>query len=280
MAVHSASASSPAVASDFRARFERDGFAFPVRAFSAETAARYLDTYVRYESEGVVSDKEPLGKQYAVFPWVYELCVNPVILDHVEALIGPNILVMGARPWNKQPNDERFVSWHQDNAYFGLEPHDEVTIWAAITESDRGNGCLRYIPGSHTWGDQVHAERRDAVNMLSRGQTIEDLDDASAVDVELAPGEVAFHHERTVHGSKGNYSPRRRLGYSVFFIPTHVRSTVGRRGALLVRGVDEHGHWDRDPIARFDADPAGIELSRRNTRAYYAVERQQADAPG
>jgi hypothetical protein len=66
----------------------------------------------------------------------------------VEALIGPNVLLFGCRPWNKHPRDERFISWHQDNAYFGLDPHDEVTTWTAITKSTRDNGCLRYVPGS------------------------------------------------------------------------------------------------------------------------------------
>ncbi len=258
------------------ADFERQGFLFPVRVFSASKAAEYLAAYSKYEANGSIADDAPGFKQHSVFPWVHELCTNEAILDVVERLIGPNILLFGCRPWNKHPRDERFVSWHQDNAYFGLEPHEEVTTWTAITPSNRENGCLRYIPGSHRWPVQVHRETEDPANRLLRGQTIEGISDDAAVDVVLEPGETSVHHERTVHGSKGNFSDIRRLGFSAFYIPTHVRSTIGRRGALLVRGTDEYGYWDADPVPRYDLDPIGLEASRRASAIYKANTRQRA----
>ena len=111
------------------------------------------------------------------------------------------------------------------------------------------------MPQSHLGPDYVHDEMRARDNMLIRGQTIHGLDEDKAVDLELRPGQFSLHQERTAHGSLPNGSTRRRIGYAACYIPTHVRSTLGRRTALLVRGRDEFGHWDPDPAPRFDDDP-------------------------
>lgn len=261
-----------------REAFERDGYVFPLRVISERRAADYLAIYEKYEADGSISDDAPMGKHHCIFPWVHELATNPAVLDAVAGLLGPNILCFGSRPWNKPPHDNAFTSWHQDNAYFGLSPHEELTTWTAITKADPENGCLRYIPGSHRWPDQKHRETHDPKNMLSRGQSIVDIEESQAVDVILNAGETAIHHERTVHSSGGNRSAGRRLGYSIFYIPTHVQSTIGRRGALLVRGVDNYGYWDADPVPRFDLDPVGIEASKAYLRTYYSNAKQQAEA--
>jgi ectoine hydroxylase-related dioxygenase (phytanoyl-CoA dioxygenase family) len=262
---------------DLRERFERDGVLFPIRVFSAEQAAAYERAYEGHERQGQIKDDSPGLKIHCVFPWAHEIATNPAVLDVVERLIGPNILVFGSRPWNKLPHDRRYVAWHQDNSYYGLDPHDEVALWVAITPSTLENGCMRYAPGSHRWGDQVHTIVGNPMNRLTRGQEITTIDEATTVAAVLAPGEAAFHHERTVHGSRGNESATRRLGFQVNYIPTHVRSTIGRRGALLVRGVDTYGHWDEDPIPRFDLDPVGIAANERATSIYYTNRTQVAE---
>jgi ectoine hydroxylase-related dioxygenase (phytanoyl-CoA dioxygenase family) len=149
-------------------------------------------------------------------------------------------------------------------------------MWVALTPSTVENGCVRFVPGSHRWGDQVHEIVGNPLNRLTRGQEITTIDESLAVDAVLQAGEASFHHERTAHGSQGNGSDRRRLGIQVNYIPAHVRSTIGRRSALLVRGEDRYGHWDVDPIPAFDLDPAGVEANERQTAVYYANTRQLA----
>jgi len=152
--------------------------------------------------------------------------------------------------------------------YFGLDPQEEVTAWVAFTQSSRENGCVRVMPRSHLAADYAHDETHQPDNLLIRGQTIRGLDDTEAVDLELRPGEFSLHQERTVHGSLPNQSAVRRIGYAMFFIPTHVRSTLGRRSALLVRGHDTYGHWDADPTARFDDDPLIDEFIAQTFQRY------------
>ncbi len=263
--------------SELARRFARDGVVFPVRVLSDADAARYEALYADCERAGAIKDDSPGLKIHCIFRWAYEIATAPAVLDVVEELIGPNILVFGSRPWNKHPSDIRYVAWHQDNSYYGLDPHDEVALWVAFTLSTPENGCVRFVPGSHLWGDQVHEIVGNPLNRLTRGQEITTVEERAAVDAVLQPGEASFHHERTVHGSKGNASGSRRLGFQVNYIPTHVRSTIGRRTALLVRGVDAYGHWDADPVPRFDLDPIGIEANDRETAAYYKNRTQVAE---
>jgi len=169
------------------------------------------------------------------------------------------------------------ASWHQDSAYFGLEPHEEVTAWVALSDSRRDNGCLRVVPGSHLAADFAHEEAFHADNLLIRGQTVAGIREETALDVELEPGEFSLHHERMVHGSQTNASARPRIGYAVFYIPPHVRSTLGRRTALLVRGRDVHGHWDPDPTPAGDNDPAIEEFMRRSFERYRDQEASRAE---
>jgi non-haem Fe2+, alpha-ketoglutarate-dependent halogenase len=262
--------------SELKERFERDGFLFPIRIFSEAEAGRYRTLYADFEAQGNIKDDSPGLKIHCVFRWAYEIATHPAVLDVVEELIGPNILIFGSRPWNKHPSDVRYVAWHQDNSYYGLDPHDEVAIWVALTPSTVENGCVKFVPGSHRWGDQVHEIVGNPLNRLTRGQEITTIDEGQARDAILQPGEASFHHERTVHGSKGNASSTRRLGFQVNYIPSHVRSTIGRRTALLVRGIDEYRHWDADPVPRFDLDPDGIAANARETAAYYANRQQVA----
>ena len=112
------------------------------------------------------------------------------------------------------------------------------------------------MPGSHRGPDFAHEETMAKDNLLIRGQTIRGLDEAKAVELTLRPGQFSLHHERTAHGSLPNTSSERRIGLALFYIPTRVASTLGRRTALLVRGSDGYGHWDPDPTPQSDDDPA------------------------
>ncbi|MDE0057966.1 MAG: phytanoyl-CoA dioxygenase family protein, partial [Defluviicoccus sp.] len=82
--------------------------------------------------------------------------------------------------WFKDAGDGKRVSWHQDSAYYGLEPHDVVTLWLGFTDSNERNGCVQVIPGTHKEPDYVHVETYAADNLLARGQTIEEIDDSKA----------------------------------------------------------------------------------------------------
>lgn len=251
------------------AAFERDGFLFGFDAVSPEEAKGLRARLEAYErSIGTPANLRLRVKAHLGFPWMVELARHPKVLDVIEDLIGPNIRLYLSSLWPKGARDGKFVSWHQDSAYYGLEPHEEVTAWVALTPSDRSNGCVRVIPGSHGGADFRHVETYDSSNLLSRGQTIQGIDESKAVDMELRAGQFSVHHEKLVHGSAANDSDDRRIGIAFMYLPTHVRSTIGRRASILVRGEDRYGYWDEDPVPRFDLDPVAMAAMKRAQDAY------------
>jgi ectoine hydroxylase-related dioxygenase (phytanoyl-CoA dioxygenase family) len=251
------------------AQFRAHGWLAPLRAISGEEAGDYAGRIEEYEAGvGEDANRSLKIKAHLAMPALVALGRNPHILDALEDLIGPDILLFGSSLFAKPGDRRSFVSWHQDSAYFGLDPHEEITAWVAFTPSTGENGALQVLPGSHDGPDLVHEETFAADNMLARGQSLAVADAAEAVTITLAPGEFSLHHERTVHGSKPNESGERRIGFAFFYIPTHVRSTIGRRSALLVRGSDRYGYWDSDPLPTRDLDPVALAAMRAAWKNY------------
>jgi non-heme Fe2+,alpha-ketoglutarate-dependent halogenase len=249
----------PMLSEDQVERFKREGYVAPMRAVSADQAHEFrerlemIETKLGREAEGYLKIKAHLAS-----PWMTDLARHPRIVDAVEALIGPDILLTGSSFFAKNARDPRFVSWHQDAAYFGLSENLQVTAWVAFTPSNPGSGCVRVLPGSHLGENMRHEERMSKDNLLARGQTIVDIDESKAVDLVLEPGEFSIHHVKTAHGSQANQSDDRRIGLAFFYMPARVSSSRGRRGAMLVRGEDKFGHWDMDPQPRCDLDPVCV----------------------
>jgi ectoine hydroxylase-related dioxygenase (phytanoyl-CoA dioxygenase family) len=199
-------------------------------------------------------------KPYLLFPWAADLVRHKRVLDCVESLIGPDIMVFHTTVWLKEPYSETFVPWHQDATYFGLAPFEHVTAWVALTDSTPENGCVQIIPHSHTTGQRPHFDQPDPRTMLSRGQTLADaIDESRAVGLELAAGEVSFHHTLAFHRSGVNRTGDRRIGIGVSYIPTRVRHVGDTRlSATLVRGTDTYGHFDHEPAPMADEDAAAL----------------------
>ncbi|MEC7490351.1 MAG: phytanoyl-CoA dioxygenase family protein [Pseudomonadota bacterium] len=250
-------------------QFWNDGYVFPFDCLTPEEARACRDKLEAYE--GTLDDditKHVRVKCHLAFRWLWDLAHHPKILDPVEDLIGPDILLYLSTFWFKDSKDGKFVSWHQDSAYYGLDPHDVITLWLGFTEATPQNGCMRILPGSHKWPDQTHDETYDGDNLLARGQTIVGLDDTAAVEMPLKAGQFSMHHERMLHSSGPNISDDRRLGMSFTYLPTRTRCLLGRRTAILVRGKDDYHHWDYDPEPRADLDPACMETIQHWIKAY------------
>ena len=258
-------------------QFRDQGWVAPMRAMSCEAAAEHRRAIEALEVKlGSEANAFLKIKGHLAAPFLVALARRPEILDAVEDVIGPNILLFGASIFAKGAHDRRYVSWHQDSAYFGLTPHEEVTAWVAFTDSTPENGCLRVMPKTHLGPDLAHEETFAADNMLARGQTIRGLDESAAADIRLSAGEFSLHHERTAHGSLSNGTGDRRIGFAYFYIPTHVGSTLGRRTALLVRGIDNYQHWDTDPLPQSDLDPAAFAALKAAWGQYRDGEVRQA----
>ena len=242
------------------AAFERDGFLFPLRAFSTAEARGYRDALEAYESEtGDAIHSNMRHKVHLLFRWADGIVHHPRILDAVEDILGPDLLCWTTNFFIKEANDPAFVSWHQDSTYWGLDPADVVTAWVAFTDASVESGAMKFLPESHKLDQISHRDTYAADNLLTRGQEIEmTVDEADAVDVPLEAGEFSLHHIRLVHGSKPNTTPDRRIGLAIRYIPTYVRQVKIDDSAVLVRGRDRHGNFEHEPRPAADLDDAAL----------------------
>ena len=147
-------------------------------------AAGYRRRLEAIEASGRLPAGGLRTKSHLLLTWVDEIVRHPNVLDAVESIVGPDILVWGTSFFIKEPRNASFVSWHQDLTYWGLEPPDIVTAWIALSESSTENGAMRVIPGTHTSEVVPHRDTFAADNLLSRGQEI-------SVEVDEAQGRHA-----------------------------------------------------------------------------------------
>ncbi|MHA1538524.1 MAG: phytanoyl-CoA dioxygenase family protein [Alphaproteobacteria bacterium] len=100
------------------------------------------------------------------------------------------------------------------------------------------------------------------------------VDESKAADVALKAGEFSLHHVLLAHGSHPNKTDNRRIGLAIRYIPTSVRQTKIRDAAMLVRGVDNYGHFDLmpDPVSDFDAGARAVheDAAKRLVAALYS----------
>jgi non-haem Fe2+, alpha-ketoglutarate-dependent halogenase len=239
--------------------YRSDGFVHPVRALDAAEAADYRRRFEDYERRNDGWYELSKGqKLHLLQTWMAELASNSGVLDAIEDVLGPDVMVWGTSLFVKDARDPAFVSWHQDSTYWGLSKPDVVTAWIALSPATRRSGCMKMIPGSFAWDQLPHRDTFDDKNLLTRGQEIAvEVNEQEAVFIELQPGEASLHNIRTVHGSAPNRSDDRRIGVAVRYIAPHVRQIYADRdSAWLVRGEDRYGHFIHETPPQRDMDSA------------------------
>ena len=225
--------------------YERDGFVFPIDVLTPEEVRALRAELQDWERErGAPIDFPEKSKSYLLFGWADALVHHPRILDAVEDVIGPDILVYHSTLFLKEARTPAFVRWHQDSTYFYLEPHLHVTAWVALSDASVEAGCMQALPGSHRWGAFEHDDQPGPMNMIRRGQGISGrFDGAQGTFMPVRAGQMSLHHTDLVHASGANDSDDRRIGLAISYIPAHVRPIGGvQPSALRVRGRD-HGHF-------------------------------------
>lgn len=209
--------------------YRQDGFLSGIQVMTEKELRHYRDSFDALEAnEGRESAQIGLFERHLDQQFIWEIATHPKILDSVAAIIGPNVLLLGTHFFCKYGQEQKFVAWHQDLRYWGLDPQIEVTAWYAVDDSDRDNGCMRVIPGRHRDGFLEHSKSEQQGNLLSTNQEIKltESDEKNAVDCILRAGEISLHDGMLVHGSLPNRSGRRRCGLSIRYIPTQVKSIV------------------------------------------------------
>ena len=269
-----------------KSHYQRDGFYFPLNAFSHDEATQYGQRVKEISESDLASqlgNRNQINQLHVVCPFINDIIRSPVILDAVESILGPNILVWGTSVFLKPPHSPGFVSWHQDLTYWGLNNDQEVSAWIALSPVTRMNGCMRFIPQSHKLGQIPHRDITDETNILTRGQHVDmTVDESKAVYAELEPGQVSLHHGYLLHASGPNHSDQPRIGMVINYISTSVSQVASNLDfAMLVRGEDQFHHFEEIPVPENEFDQAGLAthhhiLSTLNNVLYQGAENKDS----
>ena len=225
-------------------QYRDEGFVSPINIFKSQKAKDIRNEIELIENK-IPGELEKSGRYNAhlISPLLDEVTHNSKILNAVESLIGKNILVCGTTLFIKNPNEKGFVSYHQDAKYIGLEPHNWVTAWVAITDSNEYNGCMRMWSGSHKDNLKEHQQMFNEGNLLTRGQTINNVPKEKTTPLILEAGQMSLHHPTVVHGSELNKSDDRRIGFVIqSYIGANVKQVLGKNSVQIARGVDKYNH--------------------------------------
>lgn len=251
------------------AQYHRDGYVCPVPVMPAAEALALRRQLEAFEStQGGKLEAGQRSRAFLLFKWLDDLIRDPRVLDPIEQLIGPDILCWSTIFWIKDTGSKSFVSWHQDNTYWGLSSRNVITAWFAISDASVDAGCMKVMPGSHMGDTFPHEDTYDADNMLTRGQAIPGLDESRAVYMPLKAGEMSLHNYCAAHGSGPNVSPDRRIGVSMHFMPPATKQVVGNWDcAALVRGEDRFGNFALAPRPAKDFDPVAVAFHAQAAKA-------------
>jgi ectoine hydroxylase-related dioxygenase (phytanoyl-CoA dioxygenase family) len=240
------------------ARYAREGYCFFADVLSASevAAARSeLDRAIanlprtqRVMKDGVEQEvgarPEYMTEPHAKDAFWLELCRHPGVLDRVQSVLGPDLVLIMSHLIVKRAGDGLPVAWHQDNTYWpSVQGNDVGTVWMAIDDTDRDNGCMQVIPCTHEGYPDMEKIPTDGKDLLGLSVRVTGAMEAVAVALEMRAGSLSVHDSFILHGSEANTSGRRRAAYTMRYAnPKTVR-------------VDARQHWVPVYLVRGDGGP-------------------------
>ncbi|MFD6415706.1 phytanoyl-CoA dioxygenase family protein [Streptomyces sp. NPDC060194] len=225
------------------AAYRHDGYhRFTQQVFAPERFERLAAIFEEHVAGAGAKRTDELDKPHLEDERLLEFLLAPEVADLVEPLIGSDIGLFSSHFIAKEPLTGRPTPWHEDSAFWNAEfnAFDRiVTVWLALDDVDRENGCMAVIPGTQHNGFSAYRALADG-EAYTFGEEISQVDDSTAVYLELRRGQASLHDSRIIHGADANTSSRRRAGYTMRYFDTSAR--VLKDGPVwLVRGVDRDG---------------------------------------
>lgn len=230
--------------------FNADGFVSGLTAFegrAADDVTTYFDALLHN-----VLEADDRRNSYSINAYelvcrgIYDLILEPVLLDHVQDLLGPDFVCWGSHLFCKLPGDPKEVPLHQDATYWPFTPTHSVTVWLALDDTDEENGAMTFAPGSHLHGALPHdTHALDGTRVLNRAVSEPDAFPVRFSN-NLRRGQFSIHNDLLLHGSQPNQSDRRRAGFTIRYAAAEVDTLPGwdhwKVPAQHCRGVIPD-HW-------------------------------------
>lgn len=235
----------PTVSPEQVQQYEGQGLLFPLSVLSPDEVLNFRSAFEALEAR---LGERPLHRQliqpHLCYRWAWDLATHPAILDVVEAMIGPDILVHSTSLFPKYPHQPGHIRWHQDAYYWGLSAPRLVSAWVALTDSNIANGCVRVVTGTHDRQVLPHAPISSENNTRLSLEVAVEVDEQQATDVVLQAGQMSLHHPYIIHGSNPNQSEQKRIGFAIRFVAPQVKQSLPHHAVVLARGRDNYRHYE------------------------------------
>ncbi|MGD1879670.1 MAG: phytanoyl-CoA dioxygenase family protein [Kiloniellaceae bacterium] len=230
------------ISEDHRAQFQAEGYAVVRSVFSAGEVAAMAAAFDRIHARAMaggrswrdrnvyfcLAEESDAGTLLRYAQWIAWLEPDlevvrrdPRLLRLLEPLIGRDLKqIINQLHW-KPPGARAEFGFHQDSrsrrpreAYRDLAT-SYVQTGIAIDPQRAENGAVVVVPGSHRLGELPFDPEHPSMNQAMDSADLARLgiDPASAVTLELDPGDVALWHVHTLHGSGPNTSTLDRRFY-------------------------------------------------------------------
>jgi len=249
--------------------FFNDGIVFPAGKLDV---SGFEDQYYEFQRRSIaLRGRETYLKPHLVSPWLDHLVRDPIIVDAVEAMIGPQI-VLWESDWSvKRAGTGDYVPWHQDSPYWNLSTSEVVSVWLAISHVTEANGPMQVVLGSHTQGKlgsidakgnlfkayEAGERTTDENCMFPFSHLQTDYEDL-AVPVILKPGEFSIHSVDLIHGGGANLSDQDRIGFVMRFISADTRYLGDVDSVTSIRGDCCRGYFVEEPRPEAEFSPESV----------------------
>jgi hypothetical protein len=259
-------------------RYWADGFLHPITVMPEPEAAALRAELEALERDWRAADLPlPLNtykrvNAHLVIPLAYRIGAYPRILDVVEGVLGPDILIYGVEFFIKEPRTRHMVTMHQDLTYWGFGAIDGmVTAWLALSPATPASCCMDFVTASHKQAILPHNDTFADTNLLSRGQEVAvDIAPGDRTPIALEPGQMSLHHGLTIHGSGPNTTDDRRIGAVVRYCTPQIAQQVAEKDfAIMARGADRTGNF-------IHVAPPGAPFAPHALTLYDEIRRAQA----
>ena len=272
-------------------RYWQDGFLYPIPILDPEEVRAERAAFEAMEAEWLDNGLPlPLNtykriNAHCVIPQAHRIAADPRVLDVVEGILGPDILIWSVEYFVKEPGTQAIVSMHQDLTYWGFGAVDHLlTAWIALSPATPASGCMEFVAASHKNPILPHVDTYDDNNLLSRGQEIEvDVAPEDRVAAILQPGQMSLHHGLMIHGSGPNVSDDRRIAVAIRYCTPQIAQQVATRDyAILARGADRTGNFINftPPRAPFTQESLALYDEIRTAQAAALMDGAEADRKG
>ena len=226
--------------------WNEEGYLGPLDLYDPESIKdirSYFDILLQ-ETLAAGQDSYSISSAHLKHGRVWDILNHPQLVSYVRDLLGEDVIGWGSHFFCKMPMDGKSVDWHQDCSYWPLTPTKAVTVWLAIDDADRENGCMEVYTGSHRHGlIDFETSAADSGNVLN--QSVKEPSKYGDHKLTaLTAGQISIHSDLLVHGSSPNHSNRRRCGLTLRYCPASVKAYLGwNRKGVLVSGNASPESW-------------------------------------